>query len=1168
MRSFGNLPKLFSITLGIALFLVSLSTAEATYCSGHSVNYNGGQWTCNDANYQVCRPSDGSQPTTCCLPQYPYWYQDNPENSNWCYQNPQIFVTEKKMCTNEPINSGYCNEKTNFEPTDPIYFYWRPLDMTRCLNYEESFYFKQPDGSLSFYNPYQYYDNNCGYDPMHTSAWTIPNPPGYNGIWPQSGTYVAYFTLTDLHTGAKTNFDFTFKIKGLEITDTLTCSSQPHDDYCASNDGHYRVDDSVYIYWRNWYVYYNGCMDINISYYIDGPNGRISYPDDKVTDCGDHQYYWIGKPFVPQGPMNKWKPGTYTIHVTVKDNKLGYTKSFDKQFIVDTPDCSHYNGCESASVYNNCSWDVNQGKCVCKREGPPTEPAYCDGQNIVQKSYRCSNGQWIYDINQIQGCAAGCYNHKELNYKCGQIPTSGMFYIDHQYCYYQYTPGSIFNPWNRICFGCWWNQTNGYPRCKDLDIKSVSVLTSPERGKNLNVMVTYDTYGLSSESRNFRLLLCDKTNCTILDGGTVSSSVLLLGPTPNPPTNDTKKTMYSIVGYYVPTQLLEGNYQLVFRGYVSDKLVDQYNGQYINLLGSLTIDNTQISNTELFAGETFNVTVDYLSDAVQKDVQFSLLFGPSQYVNFTVPITVGSGSFTAEIPTGNGLKKGDYSLTLTAWRTPYSSYYDSKTIGQITIATILSSTPFLPMSGSGEEGKSTSDDISLIVGASIAIASTIGGAVVVYVTRSGNTGSSSSLDTISRSVLNMENELIKLWKSQMFKGKNLPPTNRDLGGTTEYDAWYNDASRYNQDFGTPQPRPPELPKPGMSKDDDYNSRNWEDSQQYEEEAIALDLDKPYPTKEDFPQPNYSEPYTGETEFKFADLELDTSDPVALATSLGWEAYKIFGPGGVLFDEDASIWEKIGWTLWDAGNIVAVAIPVDGPFGELGMLGVKITGRIGKLIEMLRLGKVARWLTRMKHLIKTIRISGKLYKGSKITEFLKIGLIRESGSKTYYFEKLIRKFGDDIPRLRRIMEKMHGNNDFLKLSRLDTLLVGYGDEGIELAEKYGEDAISIMSRGFSPKQIHTLFKTADGTGTVLTKRGYKHIFEEIKPGSLKSGKPNTRFNHLKEHFARDFTEDELLGWIAQALKNGEDIITVNGRKAQIIIDSTGEIFTIIPLSSAV
>ncbi|MDD5182433.1 MAG: hypothetical protein PHC66_04675 [Candidatus Nanoarchaeia archaeon] len=320
-------------------------------------------------------------------------------------------VSSKKMCRDNPSSSGSCTSSDGFyDATDKVWFYWKEYGVTHngCIHMHHTHTETQPDGDTYTGETHSFSecDGNWDYYSWEWSWWGTNGPE--DDAW-RPGSYNVEYLAEDKKDNTHKHFYFDFTIKGLTISNAATCKSVG-ENYCNENSGHYKVTDTVYNFYRAWWVFHDENADLTVSYHIHTPWGETWYYDDKNYYVGgDYEYFWNWKSFSPPG--GKWTPGNYRVDYEVTDNRISYDQTFKIPFTIDEPDCSYLAGCSSGVLKTNCRYDSGAGDCMCDSYTQPDNGWYCKNNGAMEKrnyTGTCSGSSWNYNILNSVDC--GTYN--------------------------------------------------------------------------------------------------------------------------------------------------------------------------------------------------------------------------------------------------------------------------------------------------------------------------------------------------------------------------------------------------------------------------------------------------------------------------------------------------------------------------------------------------------------------------------------------------------------------------------------------------------------------------------------------------------------------------------------------------------------------------------------
>ena len=705
-----------------------------------------------------------------------------------------LYVTDKKMCRDQPTDD-YCYYSNGYyDPQDEVWFFWRTYGLasgTHPITYIPTIY--TPWGDEWDYSPFTFYID--GYYWYYWWWWHWYGAD-YGYTW-YPGSYRAKYDW--YYYGQHGTFYFYFTIKGLTINSIRTCSRKPENDYCASNLGHYRTTDTVWLFWRTWWVNHrDGCYDLKIEVSVDTPDGYTwRYDPWYFKGCdGRWDYRWWWWSWGGNGYV--WKPGKYTAHYRIYDRKVyNFERSFDVSWIIDAPDCSVYNGCNGNLIYSNCRYDENLGKCVCDKLSMPEDGYYCKNSNILEyRDYNgCSGNNWIYTVTNSFDCNS--LNKAGVNYTC-----EGDYLYKINYSYdYDCSNGVNQHPGAecKLSHSSWSNKTL-VANCND-----------------------YDGWYCNGDTREYRDYTCSTSGCeynvTKYDNctfgcGYINNSAVCEG---------IKLTGLRLANLSLPNVTIEVNYSSIGIGGNTTFVVDVLSG-------------TPPNCTKLWCG----------SPESEKECG-ACLDGQLYYVNIS-PNTYG----TIYLPLLLKDKPGTYRLRVRAYDSTWRLYDEIWLDNNITISSVNGiSIGFQPQQGKGSSSNKLLTNKAML-GVSITLSGGIAGAIIYYLHTRNNVGRytrklANSLEKVQKIFVNITKDnstyFSKDVKIQPTKYENITypppkdeshevpqPQGRRIGEVNLEPIWDN--GKYDLDNGSPPAVPPYhmLPgyePPGISPNDPYKQDFYE-----------------------------------------------------------------------------------------------------------------------------------------------------------------------------------------------------------------------------------------------------------------------------------------------------------------------------------------------------
>ena len=691
-----------------------------------------------------------------------------------------LYVTDKKMCRSQP-SDDYCSYSDGYyDAQDEVWFFWRTYGLrsgTHTISYTPTIY--TPWGSEWDYPP-----DYFSLDGYYWYYWWWYHWYGAdNGYTWYPGSYHAKYDW--YYSGQRGSFYFDFTIKGLTVNSVSTCSRKPSGDYCATNSGHYRPTDTVWLFWRTWWVNHrSGCYNLEIVARIDTPTGTRYYDPWYFSGCdGRYDYRWWWWQWGGNGYV--WKPGRYVAHFTIYDRDVyDFSRSFDVSWVIDAPDCSTYNGCNGNTINTNCRYDENVGKCVCDKLSMPEDGKYCKNSNILEDRdyYSCSGGNWVYTTNSIFDCnslnKAGvsytCEGNKlyQNNYSYNYDCSNGMNQIPGATC--ELSPDS----WETKTLVEDCSVNNGWYCNNNTKEYRVYSCFAGEDGAGC------DYYVNTSEQCMF--------GCSYVNDSAICNSMELTD---------------AYFTYSNTSDLtLNVNYTAVGVGGNTTFVVDIFNGPTSNCTDILCGNNNSITKCNSCVGG-YNYSIMIPNDSMD----------------------------SVELRLPSNIPRGIYSVRVSAFN-QLNELYDMIWVDDNLSIASLSNIGFLPYEGSSDGGGNTSLGSKVVVTAFVASISVVA-ASVIYARSKGGISTLGHIKSIRYSLNKIQKIISRSNKIDTLEyGKNVtypPPVDEShevpqpegqfSGEEYLSPKWDRD---YNEDYGNPQVIPPYamLPgykPPGMSPNDPY-----------------------------------------------------------------------------------------------------------------------------------------------------------------------------------------------------------------------------------------------------------------------------------------------------------------------------------------------------------
>ena len=570
-------------------------------------------------------------------------------------------ITDKKFCYDEPsMPYGECTESNGYyDALAKVWTYFRTWGVTHkgCvyLVYKSTITF--PSGN-KYSDPNETEYNCNGNYPWYAWWWWWQGGNGPKADAWIPGSYDVYYYFEDKLDRTSKGTTFSWTVNGLTIKDIYTCKSKPSGDSCNINSGHYKVTDTVYLFWRTWWIDHNRCHDVTVDYYVKTPSGQIwNYDSYNGYKCeGQYDYWWWWWSF---SPPNKWKPGTYTAYFTITDNRIGYSKQFSISWTIDTPDCSYLNGCNGNNqLRSNCKYDADVEDCICETYNLPGDGYYC--ADSVKREYRdytkCSNGKWMYNVISTENCEnynsiknskkicngdtltqVDTYNIYQCSNGDNNYPNAKCVYTtkqvsspiqncnvgDGNYCsslgniefrdYKCITSetaecGFTSNLIKKCDIGCIYKNNN--PICKALNILGVITTTNAMINDVANITINYTSIGYSGDTK-FLVSLSNQTDTT---------RIFLSNVTANADSS-------IVIPYKVPITAKEGkqSFKIEVQN-ISGYTLANMTGN-INISGYAKMGLITATPNENYAGRTETIDIPYTSYGLNRNISISIDLG-------------------------------------------------------------------------------------------------------------------------------------------------------------------------------------------------------------------------------------------------------------------------------------------------------------------------------------------------------------------------------------------------------------------------------------------------------------------------------------------------------------------------------------------------------------